>query len=67
MQMNIALKTNPRNRVYTEYHQNVIIKKIDYSILIRCKECDRLLLKAEEGIEGKIQIKCRRCGNVNEF
>lgn len=33
--------------------------------IIRCLKCQRLLAKADDGLLGGIEIKCRSCKNIN--
>ncbi|WP_405048077.1 Com family DNA-binding transcriptional regulator [Flexibacterium corallicola] len=34
----------------------------------RCGKCNALLFKSEQGaISGKVEIKCRRCGTLNQL
>lgn len=33
----------------------------------RCSKCNRLLFKGEIGPGGIVEVKCGKCGTVNEF
>lgn len=33
----------------------------------RCVGCNRLLFKGEIGTDGVVNVKCGRCGTMNEF